>query len=176
MGGFNRPALKALPQYGEDWLTGNHAEEEEEEQPQKCSFTLPWLICASGCLRVVVWHLQCENVCVCACEASCRTHWHIFAAKLCRPGLFGMLLFFCFVFFFFFFCSFALSHTLLWAFSCAFSAGSPRVKLQLTSSRISLSHMLWPVLSAGSDWMGLEMTFLPLLWWLQLDIVYLVSR
>lgn len=29
MGGFNRPALKPLPQYGEGWLTGNHREGEQ---------------------------------------------------------------------------------------------------------------------------------------------------
>ena len=52
---------------------------------------------------------------------------------------------------------------------------------QLTSSRFSCLlckcvYVWWPVLSVGSDWIGLKMAFLPLLWWWQLNTVCLVPR
>lgn len=117
MGGFNRPALKPLPQYGEDWLTGNHTEGEQW-----------WRNAAS--------HSRGSYV-VLGVSRSCGVRFRMWTCCVCARGFMqNSFVHFCIkLYFFLFFCSFALSYTQLWAFPCAFSAGSPPAeKAQLSFS------------------------------------------
>lgn len=90
--------------------------------------------------RVVVWGLECEPVVFWTCGFM-QNSFARFCSKLYRLDLFMQFMHrcrdgagvFCLSF-----TTSALSYTQLWAFACAFLAGSPRVKVQYTSPRISL--------------------------------------
>lgn len=124
MGGFNRPALKPLPQYGEDWLTGNHTEGEQW-----------WRNAAS--------HSRGSYV-VLGVSRSCGVRFRMWTCCVCARGFMqNSFVHFCIKLYFFIllqFCSFI--HSALSVSVCFFgrvtTSRKSTVKFQLTSSRISL--------------------------------------